>query len=165
MSKKPHNSDKTYYPPVAPDISESLDKLTRQRSHEQNNKELIAAVKNLTNQIRKIQTQTQNKASYDPVNNQIIIGNKKTPQTRGFRAELLKTLFKNDKSKKKKWFMDEIFNKLEGDVSRQLGVFEGFSKKVYSACDGINKQVAVNIAINDLLLFDKFSVQINPNYI
>jgi len=37
--------------------------------------------------------------------------------------------------------------------------------KFYPACDGLTKHIASKIGVNDLLIFNKSTVQINPKYI
>lgn len=79
-----------------------------------------------------------------------------------FRAKLLEILLKDDKSRKIEWSWDEVIEKIEG-VLDEDGLKEN-KKKFYPACDGLAKFIAQKTGINDLLLFTKSTVQINPKH-
>jgi len=79
------------------------------------------------------------------------------------RGKLIALLLENKQSKKKIWNWDEILEKIEG-IKDDEGLKEN-KKKFYPACDGVAKFIAQKTGVNDLLLFDNSTVQINPKYI
>ena len=80
-----------------------------------------------------------------------------------FRAKLLELLLKDDKSRKKEWSWDEVIEEIE-DTKDKEATTEN-KKKFYPACDGLSKFIAQKIGVNDLLIFNKSTVQINPKYL
>jgi hypothetical protein len=80
-----------------------------------------------------------------------------------FRGKLIALLLENEKNMKKLWNWDEIMEKIQG-IKDDEGLKDN-KKKFYPACDGLQKFIAQKISINDLLIFDNTTVQINPKYI
>ncbi len=104
------------------------------------------------------------KANFDSITACLKIGDKKVCfQKESLRASLLNLLFESKKNLTKKWYWDEVMSKLgerkEDFPSKELKV------KFYSAVDGIVKQVAKKTGINDFLLYDYQTLQVNPKYI
>lgn len=79
-----------------------------------------------------------------------------------FRAKLLELLLKDDKSKTREWSWDEVIEGIEDTNSEELT--QENKAKFYPACDGLSKHIALKTGINDLLIFNKSTVQINPKY-
>jgi len=79
------------------------------------------------------------------------------------RGKLIALLLENTQSKKKLWSWDEIMEKIEG-ITEDAELKEN-KKKFYPACDGVAKFIAQKTGVNDLLIFDNTTVQINPKYI
>ena len=119
----------------------------------------------LKNPQEKPQIITSTKVTYDPKKGELDIEGKKIKFKKdSFRAKLLQLLLKDNKSSKKEWSWDEVINEIqgtEGDPSLQ----KENKKKFYPACDGISKFVAQKTGINDLLIFNKSTAQINPKYL
>lgn len=80
-----------------------------------------------------------------------------------FRAKLLELLLKDEKSRKKEWSWDEVIEAIEDTKDHNLTKEK--KKKFYPACDGLSKHIASKTGVNDLLLFNKSTVQINPKYL
>jgi hypothetical protein len=89
------------------------------------------------------------------INNKVVFIRKNT-----FRSNLVALLFQN---KKKVWNWDEIVEKIEGITDTD--VLKQNKKRVYIACDGIQKRIAQKIEISDFLKFDTNTVHINPKYL
>lgn len=101
--------------------------------------------------------------SFNSKNRMLFIG-EKSVKFSGFRGELITLLFKNEKNKKTKWwYAENLFDELQGEISSQLEEKKQFSDKMYSACDGINKRVAVKTGYTDFLYFNTTSLQLNPH--
>lgn len=79
-----------------------------------------------------------------------------------FRAKLLELLLKDDKSRNKEWSWDEVIEVIEDTKDKDLT--KENKKKFYPACDGLSKHIASKTGVNDLLIFNKTTVQINPKY-
>lgn len=104
------------------------------------------------------------KVNYDPRKGEVDIEGKKVKFKKdSFRAKLLELLLKDDKNSKKEWSWDEIIEKVE-DTKDENSTKEN-KKKFYPACDGLSKFIAQKTGINDLLIFNKSTVQINPQYL
>ncbi|OGK30351.1 hypothetical protein A3F29_00950 [Candidatus Roizmanbacteria bacterium RIFCSPHIGHO2_12_FULL_33_9] len=102
--------------------------------------------------------------SYDPQKGVLDIEGKKVKfKKESFRAKLLELLLKDDKSRKKEWSCDEVIETIEGITD--LDLIKDKQKKFYPACDGLSKFVAQKLSINDLLIFNKSTVQINSKYL
>lgn len=118
---------------------------------------------NLVNQVTK-EPQEEEKVSYSE--NEAVVsikGQEVKLQKDSFRTNLMAVLLKNDKNKRKKWSWDEIVGDIEG--VKDLDILKEEKKKFYPACDGIAKFIAQKTGINDLLIFNKSTVQINPKYV
>ncbi len=103
------------------------------------------------------------KVTYDPQKGELDIEGKKVRLNKdSFRAKLLELLLKDDKSRKKEWSWDEVIEKIE-DI-KDADLTKENKEKFYPACDGLQKHIALKIGINDLLIFNKSTVQINPKY-
>ncbi len=104
------------------------------------------------------------KVTYDQQKGELNIEDKKVKFKRdSFRAKLLELLLKDDKSRKKEWSCDEVIETIEGITD--LDLLKENQKKFYSACDGLSKHIASKTGVNDLLTFNKSTVQINPKYL
>lgn len=111
-----------------------------------------------------IQTDKTTKATYDPKKGVLDIEGKTVRLKKdSFRAKLLELLLKNDEGRKKEWSWDEVIEEIEG-VKGEDNLKEN-KKKFYPACDGLSKFIAQKTGVNDFLLFNKSTVQINPKYI
>lgn len=101
--------------------------------------------------------------SYDPQKGLLYVGNKKVKLNKeSFRAKILELLLKDDKSKTKEWSWDEVIEEIED--TKDADLTKENKDKFYPACDGLQKHIALKIGINDLLIFNKSTVQINPKY-
>lgn len=104
------------------------------------------------------------KVSYNSRNGQLDINGKTVKFKReSFRAKLLELLLKDDESRQKEWSWDEVIEEIE-EVSDSYTI-EQNKNKFYSACDGLSKHIALKTGTNDLLIFNKSTVQINPKYL
>lgn len=104
------------------------------------------------------------KATYNAQKGELDIEGKKVRFKRdSFRAKLLELLLKDDKSRKKEWSWDEVIEEIE-DTKGKEATTEN-KKKFYPACDGLSKHIALKTGVNDLLIFNKSTVQINPKYL
>ncbi len=103
------------------------------------------------------------KLSYDPhkgvldIEGKIVKFNKDS-----FRAKLLQLLLKDDKGHKREWSWDEVIEAIEGTKDKEAT--KENKNKFYPACDGLTKHIASKTGVNDLLIFNKSTVQINPKY-
>lgn len=108
------------------------------------------------------QAKNPNKVSYD--NGLLNIEGKKVKfDKESFRAKLLELLLKDDKNRKKEWSWDEAIETIESTKGEEATTEN--KKKFYPACDGLTKHIASKIGVNDLLIFNKSTVQINPKYL
>jgi len=104
------------------------------------------------------------KVTYNAQRGELDIEGKKVKFKKdSFRAKLLELLLKDDKSRKKEWSCDEVIETIEGITD--LDLLKENQKKFYPACDGLSKFVAQKTGINDLLVYTKSTVQINPKYL
>lgn len=104
------------------------------------------------------------KVGYDPKKGELNIEGKIVKLNKdSFRAKMIELLLKDNKSLKKEWSWDEVVEKIEGTLD--LDKTEENKKKFYPACDGLSKFIAQKIGVNDLLIFNKSNVQINPKYL
>ena len=104
------------------------------------------------------------KVGYDPKKGELDVGGKKVKLNKdSFRAKLIELLLKDEKSRKKEWSWDEVVEKIEG--TKEIESTNENKKKFYPACDGLAKFIALKTGINDILIFNKSSVQIDPKYI
>lgn len=104
------------------------------------------------------------KATYNSQKGELEIEDKKvTFKKDSFRAKLLELLLKDDKSRKKEWSWDEVIEAIEDTKDPDLTKEK--KKKFYPACDGLSKHIASKTGVNDLLVFNKSTVQISSKYI
>jgi hypothetical protein len=104
------------------------------------------------------------KVTYDPQKGELDIEGKKVRLNKdSFRAKLLELLLKDDKSRKKEWSWDEVIEAIEDTKDEELT--KENKNKFYPACDGLSKHIASKTGVNDLLIFNKSTVQINPKYL
>lgn len=104
------------------------------------------------------------KATYNAQKGELDIEGKKVKFKKdSFRAKLLELLLKDDKSRKKEWSWDEVIEEIEQITDTD--VLKKNKKKFYSACDGLSKHIAQKIGVNDFLIFNKSTVQINSKYL
>lgn len=82
-----------------------------------------------------------------------------------FRSNLIELLFKSKTSQLKEWSWDEVIAKVEGIAEDDNKTLASNRKKFYPACDGLAKAIASKTGINDLLIFSKTTVRVNPKYI
>jgi hypothetical protein len=102
--------------------------------------------------------------TYDPKKGTLDISGKSVKFNKdSFRAKLLELLLKDNKSIKKEWSWDEVIEEIEG--TKDQDSTKDNKKKFYPACDGLSKFIAQKIGINDLLVFNKSTVQINSKYL
>ncbi len=102
--------------------------------------------------------------SYNPQKGELDIEGKKVRLNKdSFRAKLLELLLKDDKSRKKEWSWDEVIEAIEDTKDKELT--KENKNKFYPACDGLSKHIASKTGVNDLLIFNKSTVQINPKYL
>ena len=104
------------------------------------------------------------KVTYDPQKGELDIEGKKVRLNKdSIRAKLLELLLKDDKSRKKEWSWDEVIEAIEDTKDEELT--KENKNKFYPACDGLSKHIASKTGVNDLLIFNKSTVQINPKYL
>ncbi len=104
------------------------------------------------------------KVVYDPKKGELNIEDKIVKLKKdSFRAKLLELLLKDNRTIKKEWSWDEVIEKIEGTLD--LEVIKEKKGKFYPACDGLSKFIAQKIGVNDLLIFNKSTVQINFKYL
>lgn len=109
-------------------------------------------------------TEVKLKATYNAQKGELDIEDKKVRFKKdSFRAKLLELLLKDDKSRKKEWSWDEVIEEIEETKGKEATIEN--KKKFYPACDGLSKFIAQKIGINDLLIFNKSIVQVNPKYL
>jgi len=126
------------------------------RNKEADKKEEVAIDKTAT-------PTTPAKVSYDPKKGVLVVEGKQVKLNKdSFRAKILELLLKDEKSKKKEWSWDEVIEAIEDTKDAELT--KENKDKFYPACDGLSKHIALKIGINDLLIFNKSTVQINPKY-
>lgn len=101
--------------------------------------------------------------SYNPSNGILTIEKQEVKLRKdSFRAKMIELLLKDDKTIKKEWSWDEIVEAIEG--IEDANMLKQYKKKFYPACDGLSKHLASKTGINDLLIFNKTTVRINPEY-
>lgn len=106
---------------------------------------------------------TPAKVSYEPKKGLLVVEGKQVKLNKeSFRAKILELLLKDDKSKKREWSWDEVIEAIED--TKDADLTKENKDKFYPACDGLSKHIALKIGINDLLIFNKSTVQINPKY-
>lgn len=104
------------------------------------------------------------KVTYNAQKGELDIEGKKVKFKKdSFRAKLLELLLKDDKSRKKEWSWDEVIEEIEETKGKEATTEN--KKKFYPACDGLSKFIAQKTGINDLLIFNKSTVQVNPKYL
>lgn len=115
--------------------------------------------------IKRAQVSITTKASYNPQKGVLKINNKEVKFKKdSFRAKMLELLLKDNKSAKKEWSWDEVIDEIQGTKDNPSLRKEN-KKKFYPACDGLSKHIAQKIGVNDLLIFTKSTVRINPKYL
>jgi hypothetical protein len=104
------------------------------------------------------------KVTYNAQKGELDIEGKKVKFKKdSFRAKLLELLLKDDKSRKKEWSWDEVIEAIEDTKDKELT--KENKNKFYPACDGLSKHIASKTGVNDLLIFNKSTVQINSKYL
>lgn len=112
----------------------------------------------------KEQKKTHLSVTYEPKKGVLEINGKSVKLNKdSFRAKLLELLLKDDKNNKKEWSWDEVIEEIQG-ISDAESLKEN-KNKFYPACDGLSKFIAQKIGINDLLIYNKSTVSINPKYL
>lgn len=107
---------------------------------------------------------TKQTVSYNTQRGELDIEGKKVRLNKdSFRAKLLELLLKDDKSRKKEWSWNEVIEEIEETKGKEAT--KENKKKFYPACDGLSKFIAQKTGINDLLIFNKSTVQVNPKYL
>lgn len=102
--------------------------------------------------------------SYNAQKGELDIEGKKVKLKKdSFRAKLLELLLKDKKSLKKEWSWDEVIEAIEDTKDEELT--KENKNKFYPACDGLSRHIALKTGVNDLLLYNKSTVQINPKYL
>jgi len=79
-----------------------------------------------------------------------------------FRAKLVSLLFKKKDKLDYEWSWDEVLEEIEGITDTDL--LKENKKRFYPACDGLSKAIAQKSGVNDLLIYTKSTVKINPKY-
>ena len=131
--------------------------------------EILERLKSLTSKsLKSTSTEIQKKDKPKPYyNKQLgflkIEGKEIKFKKNSFRAKLVELLFKDTHSQNKEWSWDETLEEIEG-IS-DIDVLKKSKKKFYSACDGLSKFIAQKTGVNDLLIFNKSTVQINPKHL
>lgn len=106
----------------------------------------------------------EQKVSYNSKNGELTIEDKKVKFKKdSFRAKLLELLLNDTKTRKKEWSWDEVIESIED--TKDADLTKEKKKKFYPACDGLSKHIASKINVNDLLIFNKSTVQLNPKYL
>lgn len=101
---------------------------------------------------------------YDAKKGLLSVGDKTVKLNKdSFRAKLIELLLKDDESRKYEWSWDEVIETIEDTKDTELT--KESKNKFYPACDGLTKHIASKIGINDLLIFNKSTVQVNPKYL
>lgn len=109
-------------------------------------------------------TKVKMKVNYDAQKGELDIESKKVKFNKdSFRAKLLELLLKDDKSRKREWSWDEVIEAIEDTKDEELT--KENKNKFYPACDGLSKHIALKTGVNDLLVFNKSTVQINPKHL
>jgi len=109
-------------------------------------------------------TKVKTKVSYNAQKGELDIEGKKVQfKKESFRAKLLELLLRDDKTRKKEWSWDEVIEIIEDTRDEEPNIKS--KNKFYPACDGLTKHIASKISVNDLLIFNKSTVQINPKYL
>lgn len=147
----------------------SFDRLLREFTEEYNLRNKQGTVKKKSTQRSTAPTSSAEVSetkllSYDPKTGKLDIQDKPVKLTKdSFRAKLLELILKDEKSKKKEWSWDEVIEEIEGITDTDE--LKEKKNKFYSACDGLTKFIAQKTGINDLLIFTKSTVQLNPKYL
>ncbi len=120
------------------------------------------------NQLQNKTTPTVQKekalANYDPKRGLLTVGTSSIKLNReSFRAKIIEILLKDGKSKQKEWSWDEIIETIED--TKDIEATKESKDKFYPACDGLSKFIAQKTGINNLLIYNKSTVRINPDYI
>lgn len=114
--------------------------------------------------VKKNEETIVSRLSYIPQKGLLEIEGKKVQlQKDSFRAKLIELLLKDTESKKKEWSWDEVIEKIQGVEDTES--LKDNKSKFYPACDGLSKFIAQKTGINDLLTYNKSTVQINPKYL
>jgi len=143
------------------DFMEKVRRELEKRKNENKNKK--------TKLTKKITTSKQDVASYrkatfDEKTGILSIEGKEIKlRKNSFRTNLIALILKDNESRERKWSWDEIIEEIEG--IRDLDLLKEKKKKFYPACDGLMKFIAQKTGINDFLLYDFNTVQLNPKYL
>ena len=117
-----------------------------------------------TNSLKIDPAKMVTKVTYNTQKGELDIEGKRVKLNKdSFRAKLLELLLKDDKNRKKEWSWDEVIEIIEDTKDENLT--KESKNKFYPACDGLTKHIASKTGINDLLMFNKSTVQINPKYL
>lgn len=121
-------------------------------------REQVEQTKPTTPVIEKVQ------ATYDPKKGLLNVGTKTVKLNKdSFRAKLIELLLKDEENRKNEWAWDEVIEVIEDTKGKEAT--KESKNKFYPACDGLTKHIASKIGINDLLIFNKSTVQLNPKYL
>lgn len=99
--------------------------------------------------------------SYDPQTSAISFSGKTVPiPTNTNQSELCKVIFENKTSVNREWSWDELLDKWGGgyDDMDQWRI-------VYNAGREVNKKVAIETGVKDLLIVKKQTIKLNPKYL
>lgn len=130
----------------------------RQKSNEENKS------KPKTDELKIDQSKVKLRVTYNAQKGELDVEGKKVKLNKNsFRAKLLELLLKDDKSRKKEWSWDEVIETIEDTKDEELT--KENKNKFYPACDGLSKHIASKTGVNDLLIFNKSTVQLNPKYL
>lgn len=102
--------------------------------------------------------------NFNNITGELTINNKSVfLQKEAFRTALIALLMKEGKNRNKVWIWDEIIGKIQD--TEDSNVLMENKKRFYPACDGLQKLISHKIGINDFLIFNNSTVQINPKYL
>lgn len=139
------------------DVARFLEVLDTAKRTKQS-REQVAQAKPIAPVIEKVQ------ATYDPKKGLLNMGTKMVKLNKdSFRAKLIELLLKDEKNRKNEWSWDEVIEAIEDTKDAELT--KESKNKFYPACDGLTKHIASKTGINDLLIFNKSTVQLNPKYL
>lgn len=99
--------------------------------------------------------------AYDPQSSMLFFSDKTIPiPTNTNQSELCKVIFENKTSVNREWSWDELLDKWGGgyEDTDQWRV-------VYNAGREVNKKVAIETGIKDLLIVKKQTIKLNPKYL
>lgn len=122
----------------------------------------VASIDKLVSLKRDLQTRPKGDqvASFDTNTGLLTVGDKLTQVRKGSKqAALLTILFKSQRSRGYEWPTDELMDQL-------LPEYDSKSKRLaYDTANNLNRKLADEISINDLLIPSLTSVRVNPKYL